>query len=190
MKSSLIVHGKPTRERYENPDIPKPHEANWLPWLSASLERRGISTFVPAMPRPYVPDYNAWREELGSTRIDSTTSLVGHSAGAEFLLRLLSTERLLTAEQLVLVAPYADSARKYGNFSEYNLDKSIGRRVGRVVILNSTDDSRAIQDNAQRLARAIPEADLVELDGFGHFMLGNNMQGPEFPELLNILGIE
>jgi hypothetical protein len=33
----------------------------------------------------------------------------------------------------------------------------------------------------------IPEAKLLRLNGYGHFMLGNNKTSPEFPELLDEL---
>jgi len=151
------------------------------------LGKKGIPTKIPAMPKPYFPDYDDWRNATNDVVFEADTLCVGHSAGAEFLLRLLSTEKHIELEKLVLVAPYADEAGKYGGFSKYILDTQIGRRVGKLTILSSLDDSSAIQQNAHRLEQAIPEAELIELDGFGHFMLGNTMKSTDFPELIDIL---
>jgi hypothetical protein len=61
MRNAIILHGKPTRGRYENPDEPKPHEANWLPWLGRQLGARGVAVSIPAFPRPYFPVYEDWK---------------------------------------------------------------------------------------------------------------------------------
>lgn len=141
---------------------------------------------IPAMPRPYFPDYQAWKESFDPLSPDASTKLASHSAGAEFLLRWYSEQSDAEAEHLVLVAPYRDEAGKYGDFSEYDLDNRLIERVGRITIFNSLDDSDAIQRNSHRLVDAL-NAELVELDGYGHFMTDNNMTGPEFPELYDVL---
>lgn len=187
MKNVVIVHGKPTKERYENPELPKPHEANWLPWLARELGRKGINAALPAMPKPYFPEYRSWRGVFSTLPVSAETGLVGHSAGTEFLLRWLSEQKDVRVEALALVAPYHDHERKYGDFSEYTLDETIGRRVGKITIFSSLDDSEPIQGNARRLAESLPGSHLTELDGYGHFMLGNKMESPEFPELLDTL---
>lgn len=183
MKNFVLVHGKPTEERYNNPELPKPHKANWLPWLGAKLEEDGVSVAIPAMPRPFFPDYELWKKELEKQTVDTDSGLAGHSAGTELILRWLSENDHVTVERVALVAPYRDEAGKYGNFSDYSLDSSLAERIGRLTIFSSRDDSDAIQRNAHRLAEAVPGTHLIELDGYGHFMIGNNMTGPEFPEL-------
>lgn len=184
MRNAVVVHGKPTHERYLNPDLPKPHEANWLPWLGAELAERGVSVTIPAFWRPYYPDYNAWEATMQQCYVDSHTGLIGHSTGADFLLRWLSEDSSREAERLVLVGPWHDSAGKYGEFSQYDLDTDLYKRVGRITIFNSTDDTPAIQENAHRLFDALTGAHLYELEGYGHFMIGNNMDSEEFPKLL------
>lgn len=57
MRNVVITHGKPTKERYEDPSLPKPHQTNWFPWAKDQLEGRGIPTDVPALPKPYYPVY-------------------------------------------------------------------------------------------------------------------------------------
>lgn len=181
---ALILHGKPPRERYENPDLPKPHEANWLPWIAAELGKRGLRTAIPQFPKPYEPDYEAYRDEFEQYEIDTNGVVIAHSAGSEFILRWLSERRDMALKQLILVAPWTDTGNKYGNFSKYSLDTNLAKRVGRVTILNSLDDSQPIQDNALRLREAIQPSKYVQFENHGHFMLGNNMQDTTFPELL------
>lgn len=184
------MHGKPTRERYENPEEPKPHEANWLPWLGKQLKARGIEVSIPALPLPYFPVYEDWKSTaLRGVAVGPDTSFIAHSASADFVLRLFSEDKEAVAEQLVLVAPYHDYAGKYGEFSKYTLDSEILKRVERMTILNSLDDDEPIQTRAHELATIFPEATLLELDGYGHFRIGHNMRGEELPILLDVLGI-
>lgn len=184
MRNALILHGKPTRERYENPELPKPHEANWLPWIRSELGKRGVATAIPAFPKPYAPDYEKWSELFERYEPDSRSAIVGHSAGAEFALRWLSEHDSARIRQLILVAPWTDTTGKYGDFSNYELDPTIEQRIGSISLFNSLDDSQAIQDSVLRLRKALPKAEYVEFKNHGHFMFGNNMTSKKFPELL------
>lgn len=187
MTNAIIVHGKPTQERYENPDEPKPHEANWLPWLGEKLAESGIEVSIPIMPKPYYPVYEDWQNTFEKHHIDSQTALVGHSAGAEFLLRWLAENGGQTAEQLVLVAPYRDFDMKYGDFSNYRLDRKVIERVGSVTIFNSTDDDLTINRRTDELLGVVEGAELIEFKDHGHFRIGHNMDTREFPKLLEVL---
>lgn len=187
MNKVVVLHGKPTKERYDDPEEPKPHKANWFPWIKTELSKVGIAASIPALPLPYHPDYDAWREVFEKEKVDNKIGLVGHSAGAEFLLRWLSANKDVAVERAVLVAPYRDYKDKYGDFSNYKLDKDIPKRIGSLTIINSLDDDEPIQRRTQELVEAFPTAKLVELDGYGHFRIGHNMTGPEFPELLDEL---
>jgi predicted alpha/beta hydrolase family esterase len=66
-------------------------ESNWIPWLASSLKKLELEVFVPTMPTPEGQSLDSWlnafREQVGS--IDSSTTIIGHSVGAVFLLRLL-----------------------------------------------------------------------------------------------------
>jgi predicted alpha/beta hydrolase family esterase len=188
MKNILLLHGKPTRERYENPEIPKPHKANWFAWVRHELERDGYATVgTPVFPEPDSPNYEVWKEVFDRYDIDSRTSIVGHSAGAEFALRIMSERTAMRLSQLVLVAPWSDVNGKYGNFSKYEINPTIARRIGRITIFNSLDDSKSIQDNVDRLRNILPEAHYEEFTNYGHFMVGNNMETVAFPELIDVL---
>lgn len=187
MKNAVILHGKPSRERYENPELRKPHEANWLPWIGEQLSFRGVEVSIPVMPKPYFPIYKDWKTVFEQNYVDGATSLIGHSAGAEFILRWLAENESTEVEAVTLVAPYHDFGQKYGDFSQYELDSDIVNRIGKLTIVNSLDDDVPIQKSVQRLTALIPGVHLVELDGFGHFRIGHNMHNEEFPELLEVL---
>lgn len=187
MHTVLFAHGKPPRERYEDPAVLKPHEANWFPWAKQQLSLRGIDAIVPALPKPYHPVFSDWKNAFPTHRIDVQTGLVGFSAGAEFLLRLLSEDTSMYPEHLVLVAPWRGSPEKYKDFSDYTLDPNVCERVGRLTIINALNDSQGIQDNAHHLAEVLPSAELIELEGYGHFMIGNTMKSEKFPELIPVL---
>ena len=68
-------------------------EEGWLPWLKKELEARGFTAVTPAMPNPRKPVISAWvsflREQIGTP--DAETFLVGHSIGAQAVLRYLET---------------------------------------------------------------------------------------------------
>jgi len=185
-KDIIIVHGKPPEARYKNPELSKPHEANWLPWLQTNLAMRGISASIPAMPKPYSPVYSDWRNTFEQQLTNRPLGLVGHSAGAEFILRWMSENPTVELENLALVAPWRDEAGKYGDFSRYRFDTNIPERVhGGMTIYHSTDDSEPIQKNVHRLLGMTSSN--VHLRGYtdqGHFMLGNNMTSQDFPDLL------
>lgn len=187
MNNAIILHGKPTRERYENSEEPKPHVANWLPWLGRQLSTRGVDVSIPAFPFPYFPVYKDWKEVFETNHVGEDTALIGHSAGAEFILRWLSENKDVSVEQIALVAPYHDFASKYAEFSEYNIDTNLSRRVGRITVLNSLDDDPQIQASVERIAIGLPVARIIELDGYGHFRIGYNMQTEELPVLLDVL---
>ena len=181
MENLVIIHGKPPKERYDNPDLPKPHKANWLPLVGSRIEADGIPVAIPPMPAPYFPVYDVWKPVFDAQPTTERTGFVGHSAGADFLLRVFSEDKSRFAVVLALAAPYRDIAGKYGDFSKYDLDRDLPERVGKLIIFNSLNDTKAIQDNAHRLAAALPGSELIELPDYGHFMT------PDFPELYEAL---
>lgn len=184
IENAIIVHGKPTRERYENSNEDKPHVANWLPWLGKELMSRGVEVATPAMSEPYYPVYEDWKALFEEHITGPNTALIGHSAGAEFLLRWLSEDDSRTAKKLIAVAPYKDYDLKYGEFSQYQLDTEIVKRVGEFTIFSSTDDDQPIQRRVDELFVHVKDARLREFEGYGHFRIGHNMTTREFPELL------
>jgi len=82
MKRVFIIHGWDGHP-----------EEGWFPWLKKRLEEKGFQVFNPAMPEPLNPKINEWvqflREQVGSP--DQATYLIGHSIGAQTILRYLES---------------------------------------------------------------------------------------------------
>lgn len=188
MKNAVILHGKPKKEKYLNLNLPQPHQANWLPWLAEQLEQHGIHTAIPAFPDPYAPDYRKWAETFERCHVDENTGLIGHSAGAGFIVRWLSENPGVSVENAILVAPWHDRNHEYGRrFFDYEIDRDLPRRVGSLAIVNSIDDGESIQESVHMLLEMIPGISYIGFDGYGHFMLGNKMETREFPFLLDLV---
>lgn len=188
MKSAIILHGKPAEASYYNPDLPAPSKRHWLPWIQQQLIIDGVFAVTPDVPRPFDPVYERWKTEVERYRdLVRDGVMIGHSAAASFYLRWLSENPELEPRQLVMVAPYLDLNGKYGEFSSFQIDPELVERIGKITILNSSDDSDGIQQSVEVISQALPEAKIITLHGFGHFMVGNAMASPEFPELLDVV---
>lgn len=185
MKKGIILHGKPSREKYFDLTLPPPSQRHWLSWAANQLRELDIDVATPDVPEPYDPVYETWEATLNQFRdcVDGGL-LIGHSAGAGFFLRWLSENPGLQPDQLVMVAPWLDLDNKYGDFSRFNIDRRLPERIGDIVIINSLDDSENIHESVDFTANALPDARIIQLQGFGHFMIGNSMTAPKFPELI------
>jgi len=68
-------------------------EEGIFPWLKKELQNRGFAVFNPAMPNPLTPKIEEWipflAEQVG--KIDEETFFVGHSIGAQAVIRYLET---------------------------------------------------------------------------------------------------
>ena len=90
MKQAIIVHGKPSKQSYFNPNLPSTSNSIWIPWLQQQLLVRGIDTQTPEMPESWRPDYSLWRQTFEKYDVNSETILVGHSCGGGFLIQWMS----------------------------------------------------------------------------------------------------
>ena len=105
MKQAIIVHGKPSKQSYFNPNLPSASNSIWLPWLQQQLLIRGIDTQTPEMPESWRPDYSLWRQTFEKYDVNSETILVGHSCGGGFLIQWMSENPQICAGDVYLVAP-------------------------------------------------------------------------------------
>jgi predicted alpha/beta hydrolase family esterase len=185
MKRAIIVHGKPSREKYEASPT-DPSDSHWIPWAKHQMNIAGVATVAPDMPVPYSPDYAAWEAEFDRQQPwKNSPTLIGLSAGASFLLRYMSENSKLEFDKLVLVAPWLDLTGKYGDFSKFRIDTAIPERcIGGLAVFHSSQDDQQALASLDLIQRALPEGDYTDIPGNGHYMLGNTMQTTEFPELL------
>ena len=82
MKRVFIIHGW---DGYP--------EEGCFPWLKKELEKQGVTVFNPAMPDPLHPRIDTWipflKKQIGEP--DGNTFLLGHSMGAQTILRYLES---------------------------------------------------------------------------------------------------
>lgn len=81
MKNVLILHGAGNNSK-----------GNWFPWLKEEVEKKGNIAWVPDLPNSEHPDKKAWLDTIFLNKqwvFDSESIIVGHSAGATCILRVL-----------------------------------------------------------------------------------------------------
>lgn len=186
MKNAIILHGMPSEEEYASHEGQYPSKMHWLPWLKTELEKRGIKTETPELPRPYAPVYGDWKAVFESLSFNEETTLIGHSCGAGFLVRWLS-EHKQKVGKVALVAPWLDPTHELkNNFFDFVVDSGLITKTDGISIFVSRDDDQEILDSVARLKEDIPAIAVKEFQNRGHFTL-EDMGTREFPELLEIL---
>ena len=176
--SCVIVHGCPSD------DTDSTYNQHWIPWLKHNLETSGYTVAVPQMPKPWAPDYDAYRLVFDALTIDEDTVLVGHSCGASFLVRWLADTKKVI-KKLILVAPW--KINDEGNavkelFYSYSIDAAISERVKEIVYFTSNDEEDAGKESLA-LFHKVLGGTIIELKDHGHFVQGH-MGTDVFPELL------
>lgn len=182
MRNCIIIHGGPLTDTPE-----EPHELNtlyWHPWTKTELEKHDISTFVPAMPNPWNPKYEEWKETIEKLPVTAESVLIGHSRGVTFLLRWLSDTKQYI-DKLIMVAPNLRTEStnvELQSFYSFDIDTSIQKRVRERVVFTSENDDLENMGSAQLLAKEL-DCKIINLPTHGHFITGE-MGGDEFPELI------
>ncbi len=182
MKNAIILHGKPSKERYYDPTFPASSNYYWLPWLQKQLIAQGIPTATPEVPNNWLADYPIWKKEFERFDVTFGTILIGHSCGAGFILRWLSEHPDVEVQKVVLAAAWLNPNKleDTGDFFDFELDPTLTSRT-QLTYIFSDDDEPSILDSATILRNIYPDATCVELQGYGHFYDDRRM---EFPELL------
>lgn len=185
--NAIILHGMPSREEYYNPESEAQSNKHWIPWLQRQLILKDILAQTPELPRPYAPDYAAWKSVFETLNPSEESILIGHSCGAGFLLRWL-TETRTKAKQLVLVAPWINPRNDpVTEMFRFEL-KDLGAQIPLIDTLISTDDDPDVQLSAERIAISqSPDVHTTHRwKDKGHFT-ENDLGTREFPELLQLI---
>ncbi len=183
MKNAVIIHGMMSKKEYNDPVNPPPTESHWLPWIREQLMKNGIFSETPEMPLPYRPEYSTWKKKFEKSEINENTILIGHSAGAGFLVRYLS-ENKIGVGKVVLVAPWIDPENILQNsMFDFLTDRNIVAKTSGITIFNSSDDMDEVHKSVTRLKNEIANIKVVEFENMGHFCYGD-MGTDAFPELL------
>jgi predicted alpha/beta hydrolase family esterase len=181
--NAIILHGKPSKERFLDPDFPASSNYYWLPWLQKQLIVKGIPTATPEVPNNYKANYATWLKEFERYDITGETILVGHSCGGGFILRWLSENNKVKVSKVVLAAPWLNpkNLEDTGSFFDFDLDPTLLSRVESLTVLYADDDEKSIADTVTILKEKYESAKFRLLPGYGHFYDDRRMK---FPELL------
>lgn len=186
MKNAIILHGKPGKEEYYDPDVPSCSNFHWLPWLQKQLLARDIHAHTPEVPDAWKPYYPTWQKEFERFDIAPETLLVGHSCGGGFLVRWLSEHKDTKVGSVVLVAPSLGVGWDDTSFFDFEIDSELADRTRGLIIFGSDNDEPALVETAAKLRYTIRGSQYKEFKGYGHFTLGS-MKTDKFPELLEEL---
>jgi len=179
----VIVHGCPSKKEHLI-DIRKDNAKHWIPWMRKEIEKRGFIVSTPLMPTPWDRNYPDWKKEFEKELVDENTVLIGHSCSCCFLIRWLGETKKEVAK-IILVAPSLLQNQRKGYYPEwynFQIDSSIKKRVGDIVIFVSDNDSQKIIKSSE-IAHEELGCRVIKLKGKGHFTF-NDLGGQEFPELL------
>lgn len=182
--SCIVIHGCPSHKERETDPETRTYDKHWIPWIKKELTSIGIKTETPLMPKPWEPDYNAFKKEFEKYKVTDNTILIGHSCGCAFLVRWLG-ETKQKVYKLILVAPWkipdkGDEGREA--FYLYPIDETIKSRVNKIIMFTADDE----EDDGKRSLKIFHDAlggKVIEIRERGHYTIGD-MKTEKFPELL------
>lgn len=187
MKTAIIIHGMPSKEKYYDATQTSESNSHWFPWLQRQLLLNHILAQTPEMPMPFRPSYESWKKVLEQFPLNEDAVLVGHSCGGGFLVRYLS-ENNIKVGKVALVAPWIDpeDSRPEPGFFDFKIDPNLASRTEDIKLFISSDDAQAELETAGLLEKEIKNLKIQRFSDRGHFTL-SSMKTVEFPELLNYL---
>lgn len=184
MKNAIILHGRPGRKEYYDPQTPSASNYHWIPWLQKQLIVHDIKAYTPEVPQAYAPKYELWAKEVERFEIGPETTLVGHSTGAGFWIRYLSEHPNLEVGKVILVAPYLDVEKEsIPNFFNLEIDRNMAARTKGLTVFHSDNDEPEMQITMKLLREKLKNFKYREFHNYGHFT-HKDMKSSKFPELL------
>ncbi len=176
----VLVHGCADDEN------DKYYAKHWQPWIKKELEKRGVKVNLPLMPHPWAPVYEEHKKEFEKLDINENSILIGHSCGANFLVRWLS-ETGQKIKKLILVAPWNEPNHKIKEKAKFydisKVDYSFKNNISDGVIIFTSDNEEKIGKDTAKMWTDKLNAKLIELKNHGHYTEGG-MGTTKFPELL------
>lgn len=188
MKNALILHGAGNNS-----------QGNWFPWLKRELEKQGYEVWSPDLPKSDEPNQEEWLKTIFSNKdwqFDEESVIVGHSAGATLILRIL--ERLPEGKQIekaILVAGVVELGTK-PEFFQYKrslVEKSfnwvkIKKSAKEFYFVCSDNDPYQCGADQGEIMQGHLGGKLIIKPGEAHFNLEKGEQYKEFPSILELLG--
>jgi len=180
MKKVMIVHGYSA----------SPYD-HWFPWFVEKVNAvYGIEVEVLRMPRPEIPQVEAWMQKLHD-KIDvpnNETFIIAHSLGCIALLRYLdSIQESFTLGGMILVSPFDKPLEVFPNldpFVDTHIDYAkLSLGIDQKYTIFSDNDMYVPPLISKTLGEKLDSA-LYEIPRGGHFL---GIEGFEmFPELYEI----
>ncbi|MDO8516185.1 MAG: alpha/beta hydrolase [bacterium] len=167
-------------------------EEGWFPWAKKEFEKKGYKAYVPAMPESSKPKIDAWLSHLAEAigTPDKNTYLVGHSIGAQAILRYL--ERLPKDEKIggaIFVGGWFTPAKLVSEKEKQLINPWIGTAIDvekvkqhcdKFYALFSDNDHMVPMDNKAMFELRLGAQTIVE-HGKGHF------SGADIKELPSVI---
>ena len=187
MKNALILHG-----------AANDHTGNWFPWLKKELENKGYKVWSPDLPNSDVPNLRGWLNVIFSNKdwsFDRESVIIGHSAGATFILRIL--EKLpdkIKIRKAILVAGPANIGtipdyfpyKKEMVTTPFNWNK-IRNSCEKFYFIHSDNDKYQCGEESGNIFLKNLGGELIIKNGQGHFNLEVSPNYNKFPILLEII---
>jgi predicted alpha/beta hydrolase family esterase len=187
MKNALILHGAANNS-----------QGNWFPWLAKELEKLGYLVWSPDLPYPDKPMKNKWLNHIFTNAnwgFNEETIVVGHSAGATLILRILEAlpDSIKLKHVLLVAGPVEIGTRK--EFFQYKEDlvkdgfdwKKIISAANNFTFIHSDNDPYECGIDQGKILHKKLGGNLICKQGEGHFNLEKGEQYKQFPELLEII---
>lgn len=160
---------------------------DWKTWFLNKVKNKyNIDIDVPMFPCAnfFLMKYPEWEKTMPYQKINNETVLVGHSAGAGFVLKYMAKHQDINVRQIVLVAPWIDVEGFQPNkfYEDLNIGNNMVKRTKYGIdILISSDDSKFIQNSVNTIKESMSDVRIHEFIDRGHFT------GPDLPEIMNII---
>ena len=183
----ILVHGCPSDKEKAMDEQTRTYDKHWLPWIKEKLEQNNIKVDFPLMPHPWEPVYAEHKKEFEKLNINENSILIGHSCGANFLVRWLS-ETNIKIKKLILVAPWSEPNHQNKVKAEFydisSVDYSFVNNIVDGVVIFTSDNEEKIGKDTAKMWREKLNANLIELKNHGYYTEGG-MGTVEFLELLD-----
>ena len=186
MKNILILHGAGNDS-----------QGNWFPWLKSEMEKKGYKAWCPDLPNTESPNLEEWLDTIFANKdweFNEESVIVGHSAGATLILRIL--ERIESKiDKAILVAASIDKGQ-YPEFFHYKESvtknpyewQKIKGSCNNFYFLASDNDP---YDCGERHAKVMQEnlgGETIIKEGQGHFNVEVSENYRQFPLLVELIG--
>lgn len=180
MTKYLILHGTDASP-----------EDNWFMWLKGTLIGEGNKVWLPQLPHSKEPNADIYTKFILANPnfvINSETVLIGHSSGAVEILRLLEKIEV-TVKAAILVSALKDNLGRdslNGLFQVPFDFETIKTHCSSFVLIHSDNDPYVPIEHAEYLADSL-DAELITIEGQGHFNLEQGEEYKQFPFLLKVI---